>query len=277
MASTSTETDSSLKEPEREPLKFHLSTRSDTREISDVVLHIKQVAETLLYHWRTFPILLPKSLTNLGEDKGLINYRDLFVAPTFDELEQVATDPFGNLKKLTDAQLASIWEKGEFEVPSVNFPGQVHRWRLTQLLQRGSLNAHESLLNDVALALRLLIITAKNRFISPTFSLSESVKSWGKGLWKILDLLFGMPSTSSGDIEQKIRTEHQRYLIAELDVKPNYRQGFGTFCKFVKDISRLSTKERKKQQNLRPPPVPYIYQTPKGMDIDLRLFNKGQA
>jgi hypothetical protein len=26
---------------------------------------------------------------------------------------------------------------------------------------------------------------------------------------------------------------------------------------------------------LRPPPVPYIYQTPGGQEIDLRLFNKG--
>jgi hypothetical protein len=42
----------------------------------------------------------------------LINYKDLFVAPSFDELEQVATDPFGNLKKLTESQLNSVWNKG---------------------------------------------------------------------------------------------------------------------------------------------------------------------
>jgi len=28
---------------------------------------------------------------------------------------------------------------------------------------------------------------------------------------------------------------------------------------------------------LRPPTIPYIYQTPKGLDIDLRLFNKGEV
>ena len=44
--------------------------------------------------------------------QGLINYKDLFVAPSFDELEQVATDPFGNLKKLTESQLNSVWNKG---------------------------------------------------------------------------------------------------------------------------------------------------------------------
>lgn len=48
--------------------------------------------------------------------QGLINYRDLFVAPTFDELDVVATDPYGNLKKLTEEQLQSIWDKGyEFQ------------------------------------------------------------------------------------------------------------------------------------------------------------------
>ncbi|XP_045212309.2 uncharacterized protein LOC123563530 [Mercenaria mercenaria] len=274
MASSSEGPVSSLQEPEREPLRFHVSGGRESQDVKDVRLHMKQVAESLLYHWKKFPIVLPPSLTNIGHEKGLINYKDLFVAPSFDELEQVATDPFGNLKKLTDAQLKSVWDKGEFEVPSVNFPGQVHRWKLSQLLQKGSDIAHDSLLDDSALALRLLIITARNRVVSPTFSLSESFKSWGRGLWKILDILFGMPSTSAGDIEQKIKVEHQRYLIAELDVKPNYRQGFGKFCQFVKDTCRMSTRERKKSQQLRPPSVPYIYQTPKGMDIDLRLFNK---
>jgi len=35
----------------------------------------------------------------------------------------------------------------EFEVDSLNFPGQVHRWRLTQLLQKGTVRAQDSLLN----------------------------------------------------------------------------------------------------------------------------------
>lgn len=39
---------------------------------------------------------------------------------------------------------------------------------------------------DSALSLRLLIITAKNRIASPVFSLSQSIRSWGRGLWKLL-------------------------------------------------------------------------------------------
>ena len=42
----------------------------------------------------------------------IINYRDLFQAPTFDELEQVASDGFGDLKKLSPEQLQSVWDSG---------------------------------------------------------------------------------------------------------------------------------------------------------------------
>lgn len=43
----------------------------------------------------------------------------------------------------------------EFDVDSLNFPGQVHKWRLTQLLQKGSLRAHNTLL-DVRATMELL-------------------------------------------------------------------------------------------------------------------------
>jgi len=43
----------------------------------------------------------------------------------------------------------------EFEVDSLNFPGQVHRWRLTQLLQKGTLRAQDSLLSVRSLQSRL--------------------------------------------------------------------------------------------------------------------------
>ncbi|XP_052759604.1 uncharacterized protein LOC128202638 [Mya arenaria] len=264
-----------LEEPEREAVRFDIKDKNGKYpEIHEVKSHIKQVAESLLYHWRTFPIILPPSLTSQGSEKGPINYRDLFKAPTFDELEQVATDAFGNLKKLNDVQLKSVWDKGKFEVPSINFPGQVHIWLLSRLLQKGADKANESLLKDSALALRLLIISAKNRIISPVFSLSQSVKSWGRGFWKLLDLTFGMPSTSAGDIVSKIQTEHQRYLIAELDIKSSYRSAFGNFSQYLKNMSRLGTTDKRKWTDVRPPAIPYIYQTPKGQDIDLRLFNK---
>ncbi|KAH3866809.1 hypothetical protein DPMN_029932, partial [Dreissena polymorpha] len=257
----------------KEALQFDVIIPGDVSpEVQELMQHIQEVAESLLYHWKNFPIVLPPSLTSQGYEK--IDYRDLFKAPTFDELEQVATDTFGDLKKLGEWQLKSVWERGQFDVPSFNFPGQSHTWRVTRLLQKGTQNANDSLLGDMALALRLLIITAKNRFISNTFSLSQSLKSWGTGVWKLMDIVFGMPSTGSGDLASKMRSERQKYLIAELDIKPSHRHSFAKFSQFVIDYSRLSPKERFKRGDVNPPPIPYIYQTPKGQDIDLRLLNK---
>jgi hypothetical protein len=38
---------------------------------------------------------------------------------------------------LTKFQFQEIRSTGEFSIPSVKFPGQVHVWRLSQLLQKG--------------------------------------------------------------------------------------------------------------------------------------------
>ena len=46
---------------------------------------------------------------------------------------------------------ACVGVGSEFEVDSLNFPGQVHRWRLTQLLQKGTLRAQDSLLSVCSL------------------------------------------------------------------------------------------------------------------------------
>lgn len=105
-----------------------------------------QLAERVLYHWKTFPFILPSSITdsqraeNIREggissvsfcapfniacilslvqtseytfQEGVISFKDLFNAPTFDELEEVARDSKGSVKKLSDKQLADIRQMG---------------------------------------------------------------------------------------------------------------------------------------------------------------------
>jgi len=48
-------------------------------------------------------------------------FKDLFIAPTFDELEQVARDAKGNPQKLSIKQLRSIRENGSVAIMSVFF------------------------------------------------------------------------------------------------------------------------------------------------------------
>ncbi|XP_062594006.1 uncharacterized protein LOC134255480 isoform X1 [Saccostrea cucullata] len=271
MASTDTETAAKM-----QPLNFPLDLNKVPENMREVMKDIKKVAESMLFHWSVFPIVLPPSVTDIigGQERQSQIFKDLFKAPVFDELEEVGMTPDGGLKKLSKKQLDSIWDNGEFDVDSLNFPGQVHKWRLTQLLQKGTNRAHSSLLDDAAVSLRLMIITARNRFRSHFFSLTKSAREMGRGLWLILDILIGMPSTSPGDLESKIQDEHMKHLVAELDIKPKYKDTLDKFCAYVKMMCEKLQSKNYQTAALRPPPVPYIYQTPGGQEIDLRLFNK---
>lgn len=99
---------------------------------------------------------------------------------------------------------------------SLNFPGQQHRWKLSQLLQKGTEKSRNSLLNDLALALRFLCVTAKGRLISHFFSVSQAAKGLIRGLLRILDILVGIPSLQAHNLDAKIREERSKYLVAEL-------------------------------------------------------------
>lgn len=98
----------------------------------------------------------------------------------------------------------------------MNFPGQQHRWKLSQLLQKGTERSYISLLNDLALALRFLVVTAKGRLISHFFSVSEAFKAFLRGFLRIIDLLIGLPSLQAHNLDTKIREERCKYLVAEL-------------------------------------------------------------
>lgn len=98
----------------------------------------------------------------------------------------------------------------------MNFPGQQHRWKLSQLLQKGTENSSNSLLNDLALALRFIFVTAKGRLFSQFFSVKEAAKALLAGLLRILDILVGIPSLQAHNLDAKIREERSKYLVAEL-------------------------------------------------------------
>jgi hypothetical protein len=74
-------------------------------------------------------------------------------------------------------------------VESLNFAGQVHKWQLSQLLQKGTERTQESLLNDLALALRFIIVTARGRLFSHFFSLYEALRALLTGLLRLLGKL----------------------------------------------------------------------------------------
>lgn len=104
----------------------------------------------------------------------------------------------------------------EFSVPSVNFPGQMHRWRVSHLLQKGHLRARETLLRDLASAAEYLFVTAKSRIFGRFFSILDSGRAIVNGVLLLIDMMVGIPSLTAYDLDHKIKEERTRFLVAEL-------------------------------------------------------------
>nr|CAH7734906.1 unnamed protein product [Callosobruchus chinensis] len=278
-------------QPEREPIVFEVNLVGAPPEVEQLVNNIKQVAEQFLYHWKTFPIILPSPVSqcdsfntsqvssdgSLGRTKNKYHLRDLFIATSFDELDAVAVDGKGEPRKLTNKQLEYIRERGYFEVESLNFPGQQHRWRLSQLLQKGIANTHNSLLNDLALAVHFVVVTAKSRIVSHFFSVSQAVKCLLAGLLRIVDVLIGLPSLQAHNLDAKIREERNKYLVAELVCRPENEDSLELLCSFIKkQLRRAATEKFEVTRECSQPPValPYRFLTPSGTELDLRLWDR---
>ncbi|XP_014469880.1 PREDICTED: uncharacterized protein LOC106741940 isoform X2 [Dinoponera quadriceps] len=271
-------------QPEKEPVEFDTShLRGAPTEVEALVHNIKEVAQQFLYHWRTFPIVLPLPLSSCTEGEDTLarkkyHLRDLFVAPSFDELDAVAMDSKGEPRRLTNKQLESIRERGEFEVDSINFAGQTHRWRLSSLLQRGRDRRRDTLLSDLALATRFLVVTAKARLVSHCFSISQSLKALLTGLLRLLDIIIGVPSLQAHNLDAKIREERCRYLVAELVCRPEYEDSLELLCGFIRKQLRRATTEKfeveRESSQLLPVSIPFVFGTPGGAAVDLRLFSR---
>ncbi|XP_034663332.1 uncharacterized protein LOC117898215 isoform X1 [Drosophila subobscura] len=297
--------------PEREPIEFNINLVGAPPEVEQLVQQIKSVAEQFLYHWKSFPIVLPQALASSGLNLTAsnatnsvssrkarpINLRDLFIAPPFDELDAVASDgsgeprrltsaqlktlretglqkdKYGKPKKLTLEQLETIRKNGEFDVPSLHFPGQVHKWRLSQLLQKGRLRAHDSFLSDLALAARFVVVTARSRIFSHFFSVVHAVHGLIGAFTKLADMFIGVPALLAHNLDYKIKEERCRFLIAELVCRPEFEDCLDGLCSYVRKMLRRATMEKFDFNSCEvSQPVPYLFLTPKGQEIDLRLF-----
>jgi hypothetical protein len=152
----------------------------------------------------------------------------------------------------------------------------VHLWKLSQFLQKGSEPTRETLLDDLALAARFLVITARARIIGHFFSVKEAAKAFLAGLLKLVDMVIGIPSLLAHNLENKVREERCRYLVAELICKPEYRDGLESLCKYVKHQIRRATMEKfDLAYESHAQPIPYNFVSPcKKQEIDLRLFSK---
>ncbi|XP_049868761.1 uncharacterized protein LOC126368693 isoform X2 [Pectinophora gossypiella] len=259
--------------PEREPLRFDVQLVGAPPEVEQLVNNIKQVAEDFLYHWKTFPIILPQSrFTGTGNRPS-----DIIVAPPCDELDAAALDAGLEPHPLSPKQLHAIREKGEFEVPSRHFPGQTHVWRVAPWLQRGRERAREDLYCHVARATALVVVVARDRLVrDQPLSAIAGAKALLAGLHRLLDLAVGMPSLEARDLEKKIREERSRYLVAELICKPEHQEDIAALAAWVTRAMRRAASEKTdaRETPRNAPRVPCIYTTPQRTTVDLRLYRR---
>ncbi|CAH0719614.1 unnamed protein product, partial [Brenthis ino] len=260
--------------PEREPLRFDVQLVGAPPEVEQLVNNIKQVAEDFLYHWKTFPIVLPQSrFTGPGNRPS-----DIIIAPPCDELDAAALDAGVEPHPLSPKQLHSIREKGEFEVPSRHFPGQTHVWRVAGWLQRGRIRAREELYCHIARAIALIVVVSRDRLLrDEPLSLIAGAKALMQGLHRLMDVIFGMPSLEARDLEKKIREERSRYLVAELICKPENQEDIAALAAWVtRAMRRASTEKRdaRDSSSRAAPRVPYLYTTPQRTQVDLRLYKR---
>lgn len=106
----------------------------------------------------------------------------------------------------------------------------MHKWRLSQLLQKGTLRAHDSFLSDLALAARFLVITAKGRVCSHFLSIANALNALLQSLVKLIDMLVGVPALLAYNLDYKICEERCRFLIAELVCRVSYLLNFYNYA-----------------------------------------------
>jgi hypothetical protein len=149
-------------------------------------------------------------------------------------------------------------------------------WKLSPFLQKGSEPTRETLLDDLALAARFIVITARARIYGHFFSVKQAATAFLAGILKLIDMIVGIPSLQAHNLENKVKEERCRYLVAELVCRPEYRDGLESLCKYVKHQIRRATMEKfdvNCEANAQP--IPYNFLSPcKKQDIDLRLFSK---
>ena len=85
-----------------------------------------------------------------------------------------------------------------------------------------------------------------------------------------------MPSLHPRDFEARLSEERSRYLVAELLCAAECQEEYIGLCRFVRHMLVLMGNSGKLSDihQQKAPPIPYVFQTPKGLSVDLRLFSR---
>ena len=115
--------------------------------------------------------------------------------PKWEECRELAVNERGKRKRLNGAQLKDLREKGEFKVDS-NFPGQVHTWKVSKILQKGTNKIKDDFKKGLARTGHQFIMSIPNRIYKGDFSLKNGLKNTLESLLDVPRLFIGKSSST---------------------------------------------------------------------------------
>lgn len=150
------------------------------------VLSNKAFLESKLFTWDEFPINAPDSTFR---DAEFISLSELIISPNSAEVSELGGDKFD------DAQKAQVRREGLFVIPSKQYPGQYHVWKVSAWVQTGS-DAIELKFNSIhkfaAEQIKVQIPRATvGRSPEDLMTLAKGVRHIGQGLSRSFDALLG--------------------------------------------------------------------------------------
>jgi hypothetical protein len=182
--------------------------------VSAVEVLEREILERQHTEWNCQPQLwpdLPQSIFHDDEEKQqqqkrVFSVRELFPPPPGEDRASLA----GN--KLSKEQLETIRKRGQFDVDSRQWPGEVYRWQLNSLLQSGVDNLFEKLQSRVGKRLGDGIVKIKKYFRgdrdSEWYGIIPGVREMYQGFIELVMLPFGKRNVvlrySPWEIQQRL-------------------------------------------------------------------------
>ena len=202
---------------------------------------------------------------------------NVFLAPNPHELRELATGEDGSLKKLNDKQLQEVRRNGTFSVPSKNFPGATHCWKITQFLQRGNELSNNDFKAFLARAYYFTFFVARNRVIGRVLSIRDAVENIGYAFHFVYNSLIG------GQIRNpnyNLDDEMFSFLTSEIKVSnPNELKAVAVILKRECETNHIDLFETKNVQNSLPlgasesavltRKCPHVYTNKDGANLNL--------
>lgn len=171
----------------------------------------KGILAKRLFRWTNTDFSPPVSRFDPDSDQ-IVTVNDLFKRPNgSNEVGRIGRER----RKINKGQMAQIKDGAAFTVPSEDFAGQEHEWKLGGLVQRGRRFIIEARNSHLAGAYENIRYRTVDRVTGDTiFSLRDSIPNFFEGLYETYGSFAGVPEERSEDygVEQAVAKAHDKYM-----------------------------------------------------------------